>query len=210
MTMKQTSVVINIEKWDTLKARGYKLQDIVDNAFNNLLDIERNDSLELNKEKNDLILKKKECISDIQQLKNSFDENIQELEDQLKAVKEDKKLMVGRMEEALKNINFKIKSIDEKIATAEEEAEEEKRLSEEKKAMLQEHNVLLNSIINRYRKYANKNPEEPYLDFFKNDTESKEYCKKYNMSIEDFSKLVREEFLGMAVDFIEIVFNNFR
>ena len=68
MSMKQTSVIIDVDKWNTLKSRGYKLQDIVDTAFNNLLDINLSDNLELNKEKNDLKDKKKYLLQDLEEV----------------------------------------------------------------------------------------------------------------------------------------------
>ena len=70
MTDKITSVKIDVEKWEILKNKGYKLQNIVDNAFNNLLDIEAYDNKELTKIKADkeqelksLIIKKKNMIA---------------------------------------------------------------------------------------------------------------------------------------------------
>ena len=53
---KVTSVKIDSDKWGILKGRGYRLQDIIDDAFNNLLNIENKDD--------------KELIKDIEELKN--------------------------------------------------------------------------------------------------------------------------------------------
>lgn len=47
---KVTSVKIDNDKWEILKGRGYRLQDILDNAFNNLLDIENKDDKEIMKD----------------------------------------------------------------------------------------------------------------------------------------------------------------
>lgn len=173
MALKQTSVIIDGDKWDVLKARGYKLQDIVDNAFNNLLDINLADNLELNKEKNDLIDKKMYLIQDLERIEKEYITKSTEIKHKIK------------------DVEFKINAIEETIKSNEKQAEEDKRLSEEKLAKLREHNIMFSSIYSRFIRYAESNSNR--MDFFNNDPECKEYCKKYNMSLEDLSSKVYDK-----------------
>jgi len=191
MNIKQTSVNIDIDKWDILKGRGYKLQDIVDNAFNNLLDINLTDNLELNKELNNLNQKKKYLLNDVEATKNKYDNKINDLKNNIELLTTEKDNLIFDLEEEIKNIDFKIKTIEETINTNEKEAEEDKRLSEEKIAKLRERNIMFNSIYNRFIQYAQSNSNR--MDFFNNDPESTEYCKKYGMSLEDLSIEVYDE-----------------
>lgn len=176
--MKQTSVLINVDKWNTLKARGYKLQDIVDTAFNNLLDINLTDNLELNKEKNDLKDKKKYLLQDLEEIEKEFDKKITTIKNEIK------------------DIDFKIRAIEETIANNEKQAKEDKKISEEKLAKLKEKNKLFNSIYGNFLAYAEGNEDGSRMDFFNNDPESKLYCEKYDMSLEDLSNLIYDKQIG--------------
>lgn len=175
MTIKQTSVNIDVEKWNTLKARGYKLQDIVDTAFNNLLDINLADNLDLNKEKNDLIQKKKYLLQDLEEVEKEYTTKKNDLKSKIH------------------DVDFKLTEIEKLITGNEEKAKEEERAEEEKRAALIEHNILFNSIVSRFLEYAANNPNGNRMDFFNNDSESKEYCKKYDVTLEDLSEKVKDE-----------------
>ena len=178
MSMKQTSVIIDVDKWNTLKSRGYKLQDIVDTAFNNLLDINLSDNLELNKEKNDLKDKKKYLLQDLEEVEKEYNNRISSIKNEIK------------------NIDFKIKAIEETITNNEKQAEEEKRISEEKLNYLRQRNTLLNNIHHKFSRFAESNPNGLRMDFFNNDPESKEFCKKYNVTLEELSKIIYDKQLG--------------
>jgi len=90
MTDKITSVKIDVEKWEILKNKGYKLQNIVDNAFNNLLDIESYDNKELIKIKEDK-------------------------QQQLKSVELMKEKSILEYDENIKNLKLEIKNLEDKI-----------------------------------------------------------------------------------------------
>ncbi|MBQ3415255.1 MAG: hypothetical protein IJH39_07945 [Clostridia bacterium] len=95
-----TSVTIDKDKWDIIKSKGYNLQDIVDNAFNNILDIDGKEPSELLKEK-----EKVEC--EIEQVEKEF--------------KEQEK----RYNETLDSLNSYLKELDKKIKSDVENKEKE-------------------------------------------------------------------------------------
>lgn len=177
--MKQTSVIIDVDKWNTLKARGYKLQDIVDTAFNNLLDINLTDNLELNKEKDNLKDKKKYLLHDLEEVEKEYNSKITAIKNEIK------------------DIDFKIRAIEETITDNEKRAAEEKRVSEEKLAEKREHNILFNSIIRGYNNYAATHPKCNVMDFISTDPESTEYCNKYGMSLSELSKKIERKIIGL-------------
>lgn len=178
MSMKQTSVIIDVDKWNTLKARGYKLQDIVDTAFNNLLDINLSDNLELNKEKNDLRDKKKYLLQDLEEVEKEYNNKINSIRNEIK------------------DIDFKIKAIEETITNNEKQAKEDKKLSEEELAKLREHNIMYNNIFDGFRiGYANSNPNGSLDDYLNNNPEVKEYCNKYDMSLQDLYNKIRRQLI---------------
>lgn len=201
MTMKQTSVIINVDKWNTLKSRGYKLQDIVDTAFNNLLDINLSDNLEHNKELNNLSEKKKHLLNDMENTRKMYDDKIEDINHTLNKVEEEKEIALNNIEKEIKDIDFKIKAIEETIKTNEEAAEEEKRISEEKLNYLRQKNMLLNSIHHNFNRFAKSNPNGLRMDFFNNDPESAEFCKKYDLTLEDLSKIIYKKQLGKTITY---------
>lgn len=80
MVDKITSVKINEEKWEILKNKGYKLQDILNNAFDLLLEISSDDNLEFVKLKES---KEKELQSKIMQKEHfikKIDSEIKDIE----------------------------------------------------------------------------------------------------------------------------------
>ena len=116
MTDKITSVKIDVEKWEILKNKGYKLQNIVDNAFNNLLDIEAYDNKELTKIKADK-------------------------EQELKSLIIKKKNMIAQYDKDIKSLTMEIKNINDKITENNElkiKEDEAQRIRKEKNKELYE------------------------------------------------------------------------
>ena len=143
----QTGVKVNKAKWEILKGRGYKLQDIVDNAFNNLLEISVVEPTELLKEK-------------------------AELEKQLEATEKAKDEYLAKYDNKVKDIYFKINEIEKRIEL--EEANISIKKAEEEK--LEEYNKLYDffknevygnfrdeDFINKASSYCNKYNED-YTD----------------------------------------------
>ena len=177
--MRQTSVIIDVDKWNTLKARGYKLQDIVDTAFNNLLDINLTDNLELNKEKDNLKDKKKSLLLDLEEVEKEYNSKITVIKNEIK------------------DIDFKIKAIEDTITENEKRAAEDKILAEEKLAEKREHNILFNSILRRFNNYAATDPNCSLMEFLQDDSESAEYCNKYGLSLSELSKKIERKIIGL-------------
>ncbi len=103
MVKKQTTVMVDVEKWALAKSKGYKLQDLVDMALDNILSINRNNSKSLQEEKEDiledLMLLKKDKEETLQKLDN----DINELELRLSLINE--KINKNRQQEIQDQVN---------------------------------------------------------------------------------------------------------
>mgnify|MGYP000968878174 FL=1 len=77
--MKTTSVKIDSQKWELVKLRGYKLQDLVDTAFTNIIQNEYTDPEEIEELKK-MILKQQK------QSKNKYKQQTENHNTQLAAL----------------------------------------------------------------------------------------------------------------------------
>lgn len=131
-----TTVKVETEKWELIKSYDYDLQEIVDNAFNNILKIENMDLTQLQKQKLKLQKKIEYEESNLTDSLNSFKEKkekiLKELEEEEKEIKQD-------ITNRINNLNHEIRLIDDKL-----EYEEEKYQQEQyKHERLKDYNVLI-------------------------------------------------------------------
>lgn len=122
---KVTSVKIDNDKWEILKGKGYRLQDILDDAFNNILNIENKNNTELiksiDKLKNENKFYKEEIENikkETSKLESKINENNYKIKEFKKAIKADRNKKVkdnNECTEAYKNLIEQLIQTDGKL-----------------------------------------------------------------------------------------------
>lgn len=120
---KVTSVKIDNDKWEILKGRGYRLQDIIDNAFNNLLNINYKDDTELIKEIDKLKDENNQYELEKENLKKTLEDSITKLED---SYKNEISILEGKINEN----NYKIKELKQAIKKENAKKEQDNKNNE--------------------------------------------------------------------------------
>lgn len=123
MTIKQTSVNVDVDKWNILKAKGYKLQDIIEDSFNALLEIEDKEPVEL--------IKQKEYLENKLVVLNSEKDNTE-------------KTLETLIKRTAKEYDDKIESTISKLT--EEKTKELNDLQEEKEITLNNYDTKINEL----------------------------------------------------------------
>lgn len=140
---KVTSVKIDNDKWEILKGRGYRLQDILDNAFNNLLDIENKDDKEIMKDIKKLEDKNKSYKLEKENLKKILKNETKKLESKIKELEENYKNKVDVLENKIEENNYKIKESKKAIKEYNIKKEEEN----ENNKMIKDYTDLINKLM---------------------------------------------------------------
>lgn len=104
-----TTVKIDRSKRDLAKAKGLKLQEILDIALDNVLKLESLSNMDILKEK-------EETIKELAKIESDKKESINKLNNELKEIKE-------KIKETNKKYDIKISELNLKIATLEENTE---------------------------------------------------------------------------------------
>lgn len=178
MTIKQTSVNVDINKWNILKAKGYKLQDIIEDSFNAILEIEDKEPVELIKEKEDLESKLKILFSEKETAAEDYDDKIGTI---IAELEKEKAKALDDIDNKVNEIKLKITAIDNEIANekdrlknAEEEATKNKEFND-LFLLLKDYSGNYNNEIvrNKIYLYTEKYDLEP-------NTVATELVKKYN------------------------------
>lgn len=177
---KITSVKINNDKWQILKGRGYKLQDIIDNAFNNLLAIEEKENPELLKELEKLKINLKQY--DIEKEKINL-----ELENNIKELKAANKIANETIENKINETNFKIRELEKHIKIDKNERNKENNYKEFEKEYI---NIIDQLVI------VNGEITHPLTDNLINDFIDKYKIKPQN----DILNKLQEEFINRAYE----------
>lgn len=159
-----TSVKVDRAKWEAIKTRGYKLQDLVDKVFDEVLDIEDLNPTEL-LENREQLLKEKQLLE--QRKKDRLKElevSAQELETLIEAE-------TSKYNKKIKSIDLSLKLISEDIINEKKELEEKKQLQVRKDDLM----VLSKSLKAVHGNYKRDEFQE----------ELSEYCNKYGLSKEE-------------------------
>ena len=149
MTIKQTSVNINIEKWQILKTKGYKLQDIIDNAFNSLLSLEDDNLTNIIQTKENYLLKIDSLAGEIEQINKNYGSEIKKIE-------QEKTNLKKQYEKDLKNLKTTEKQINKNYES------ELKKIEQEKELLKLQINNLDDNIIQEKQNKAQKQKETEY------------------------------------------------
>ena len=179
---KVTSVKIDNEKWEILKGKGYRLQDILDDAFNNLLNIENKDDKELIKD-----IKKLEDKNQAYELeKENIKKETSKLESKIKELEENYKNKVKLLENKIEGNNYKIKEL--KKAIKEDKAKKEQENKNNK--LIKEYT----NLIEKLTTYKGKLTPE-----FKHEIQN--FVDKWNIKKEvKINNILYDEYLNKAIN----------
>ena len=122
-----TNIKINSTKRDLAKAKGYKLQDILDKALDSVLEIDNiNSSLAFGT--NDLKLNKEEALKQIKEAETNRELDIEKItkkyDDEIRELQVTKENLLNEInkdyDDKIDDLNFRISFIDDRIKEAEE------------------------------------------------------------------------------------------
>jgi small-conductance mechanosensitive channel len=157
---KQTTVMVDTEKWEMAKSKGYKLQDLVDTALNNVLSINGYSTTTLQEEK---------------------DETLEEI----KLMEHNKEKAIQKWDKRIKELEYKLTVIEEKIQKNREHDQKLQYNHDRKIEWLKERNIMFDNVRTIIKSLVadNKAPEENsevQLFMEKYDLKSEDLTKIYH------------------------------
>lgn len=157
---KQTTVMVDTEKWEMAKSKGYKLQDLVDTALNNVLSINGYSTTTLQEEK---------------------DETLEEI----KLMEHNKEKAIQKWDKRIKELEYKLTVIEEKIQKNREHEQKLQYNHDRKIEWLKERNIMFDNVRTIIKSLVadNKAPEENsevQLFMEKYDLKSEDLTKIYH------------------------------